>query len=116
QGNGAIVNIASIAGRGASVNGGAYGAAKAGVINMTLTMAHEWGPEIRVNAIAVGGIETPHRPRWADAARESALTDRAVMKRLGTPEEHAGTVLWLVSDYGGYITGAVIDAHGGARV
>lgn len=116
QGKGSIINIASIAGRGASINAAAYGAAKAGVINMTLTMAHEWGPEIRVNAVAVGGIETPHRPRWGDSARSDALTQRAAMKRLGTPEEHAGTVLWLASDYGGYITGAVIDAHGGARV
>jgi len=116
QGKGAIVNIASIAGRGASINSAAYGAAKAGVINMTLTMAHEWGPEIRVNAIAVGGIETPHRQRWGESAATATVANRAVMKRLGTPEEHAGTVLWLVSDYGGYITGTVIDAHGGARV
>jgi 7-alpha-hydroxysteroid dehydrogenase len=116
QGKGAIVNIASVAGRGASINSAAYGAAKAGVINMSMTMAHEWGPEIRVNAIAVGGIETPHRQRWGESQSTEAVVNRSVMKRLGTPEEHAGTVLWLVSDYGGYITGIVIDAHGGARV
>ncbi len=116
QGKGAIVNIASVAGRGPSVGSAAYGAAKAAVINMSQTMAAEWGPEIRVNAIAVGGIETPHRQRWAEMDRPAPdPADRSAMRRLGTPEEHAGTVLWLVSDYGGYITGAVIDAHGGRR-
>ncbi|MSQ28807.1 MAG: SDR family oxidoreductase, partial [Dehalococcoidia bacterium] len=61
QGKGVIINIASIAGRGASPGQGAYGAAKAAVINMSQTMAIEWAPEIRVNAIAIGGVESPHR-------------------------------------------------------
>jgi NAD(P)-dependent dehydrogenase (short-subunit alcohol dehydrogenase family) len=113
QGKGAIVNIASVAGRRASPGQGAYGAAKAGLINLTLTMAREWAPEIRVNTIAVGGIETPHRARWAPGPTESH--ERSVLGRVGTPEEHAGTVVWLASDYAGYITGSVIDAHGGQR-
>lgn len=66
QGRGSIINIASVAGRGPSPSQGSYGAAKAGVINMSQTMAIEWAPEIRVNAIAVGGVETPHRQRWAE--------------------------------------------------
>ena len=49
----------------------AYGAAKAGVINMTLSMAAAFGPEVRVNVIAVGGIETPHRPRWSESSAAS---------------------------------------------
>ncbi len=112
QGKGAIVNIASGAGRGASPNSAAYGAAKAAVINMSLTMAMEWGPQIRVNAIAIGGIETPHRPMW-DRGRQQSPAALPALGRLGTPEEHAGTVVWLVSDAGGYMSGAVIDAHGG---
>jgi NAD(P)-dependent dehydrogenase (short-subunit alcohol dehydrogenase family) len=99
QGKGVIVNIASIAGRGPSPGSAAYGAAKAGVINMTMTMAQEWAPEIRVNAIAVGGIETPHRVRWAESTQqETRPTTRSALGRLGTPEEHAGTVVWLASD------------------
>jgi NAD(P)-dependent dehydrogenase (short-subunit alcohol dehydrogenase family) len=114
QGKGVIVNIASAAGRGPSPGQAAYGAAKAAVINMSMSMATEWGPEVRVNSIAVGGIETPHRPRWADAADQAeAAAPQSALRRLGTPEEHAGTVVWLASDYGGYITGAVIDANGG---
>ena len=63
QGKGTIINIASVAGQSPSIDSPAYGAAKAGVINMTMSMAAAWGPEVRVNAVAVGGIETPHRPR-----------------------------------------------------
>ena len=115
QGKGVIINIASRAGRGPSPGSAAYGAAKAGVINMSLTMASEWGPEIRVNAIALGGIETPHRPRWLDLDQPVRVSDTptSAMQRLGTPQEHAATVVWLASDAGGYMTGAVIDAHGG---
>ena len=115
QGRGSIINIASVAGRGASPKQGAYGAAKAGVINMSQTMAIEWAPEVRVNAIAVGGVESPHRPRWAGGNTTATIAPEALpaIGRLGTPEEHAGTVVWLASDAASYITGAVIDAHGG---
>jgi NAD(P)-dependent dehydrogenase (short-subunit alcohol dehydrogenase family) len=116
QGKGAIVNIASVAGQAPSPGSPAYGAAKAGVISMSKTMAAAWGPEVRVNSIAVGGIETPHRPRWNESsAAEYGPNSNSALGRLGTPEEHAGTVVWLVSDYGGYITGTVIEANGGVR-
>jgi 3-oxoacyl-[acyl-carrier protein] reductase len=114
QGKGVIVNIASGAGRGPAAGQGAYGAAKAALINMTMTMAAEWAPEIRVNSIAISGIETPHRPMWSDQRSQTIMSGSA-LGRLGTPEEHAGTVVWLASDYAGYINGAVIDAHGGRR-
>ncbi len=116
QGRGSIINIASIAGRSPSPDSPAYGAAKAGVINMTLSMAALWGPEIRANVIAVGGIETPHRPRWSESSAAAyGPGSTSALGRLGKPEEHAGTVVWLASDYAGYITGEVIDANGGAR-
>ncbi|MFN0070820.1 MAG: SDR family NAD(P)-dependent oxidoreductase [Chloroflexota bacterium] len=115
QGKGAVINIASMAGRGPSPGSAAYGAAKAGVISMSQTMAQELAPEIRVNVIALGGIETPHRPMWAGAQQQASTTaSRSALGRLGTPEEHAGTIVWLASDYAGYMTGAVIDANGGA--
>ena len=104
----------SIAGRGTSPVSGAYGAAKAAVINMSETKASEWGPEIRVNSIAVGGgVETPHRPMWVDQAQRADPPNRPALGRIGTPEEHAGTVVWLASDAASYITGTAIDAHGG---
>ena len=114
QGKGAIVNIASGAGVNPGTGQASYGAAKAGVINMTKSMAFEWAPEVRVNSIALGGIETPHRPMWHESVR-STTTSRSAMGRLGTPDEHAGTVMWLVSDAAGYMNGATIEADGGRR-
>jgi NAD(P)-dependent dehydrogenase (short-subunit alcohol dehydrogenase family) len=112
QGKGAIVNIASGAGVNPGKGQAAYGAAKAGVINMSKSMAFEWAPEIRVNSIALGGIETPHRPMWAEATQQ-VVTSRNALGRLGTADEHAGTVLWLVSDAASFITGETIAADGG---
>lgn len=114
QGKGAIVNIASGAGVNPGTGQAAYGAAKAGVINMSKSMAYEWAPEIRVNSIALGGIETPHRPMWNETVRATTTT-RSAMGRLGTPDEHAGTVCWLVSDAAGYMNGATIEADGGRQ-
>jgi NAD(P)-dependent dehydrogenase (short-subunit alcohol dehydrogenase family) len=113
QGKGAIVNIASGAGVNPGTGQGSYGAAKAAVINMTKTMAYEWAPEIRVNSIALGGIETPHRPMWAESTQQSSGVTRNALARLGTPDEHAGTVLWLVSDAASFITGECVAADGG---
>jgi 7-alpha-hydroxysteroid dehydrogenase len=116
QGRGAIINIASVAGQSPSVDSIAYGAAKAGVISMTLSMAAAWGPEVRVNVIAVGGIDTPHRPKWSEGVAPAYTAGGgSALGRLGTQQEHAGTVVWLASDYAGYITGTVINANGGAR-
>jgi 7-alpha-hydroxysteroid dehydrogenase len=116
QGKGVIINIASVAGQSPSIDSPAYGAAKAGVINMTMSMAAAWGPEVRVNAIAVGGIETPHRPRWNENSTAAyGPGSSSALGRLGKQEEHAGTVVWLASDYAGYITGTTIEANGGAR-
>lgn len=116
QGKGVIVNIASGVGRAGSPGQGGYAAAKAAVINMSMTMALEWAPEIRVNSIALGAIYSPHRPMWADESqppRDPAA--RVALGRQGTPEEVAGIVAWLASDNAGYVNGTVIDAHGGRR-
>jgi NAD(P)-dependent dehydrogenase (short-subunit alcohol dehydrogenase family) len=116
QGKGSIINIASVAGIAPSPDSPAYGAAKAGVISMSMTMAAAWGPEVRVNSIAIGGIETPHRPRWSEtSAAAYGPGSSSALGRLGKQEEHAGTVVWLASDYAGYITGTCIEANGGAR-
>lgn len=114
QGKGTIVNIASGAGVSPGTGQASYGAAKAAVINMSKSMAFEWAPEIRVNSIALGGIETPHRPMWVESVQQTT-TSRNALARLGTPDEHAGTVLWLVSDAASFITGETIAANGGIR-
>lgn len=112
QGKGSIINIASEAGVNPGLNQGSYGAAKAALISLTKSMAYEWAPEIRVNAIALGGIETPHRPMWSEDIRQGVV-NKAALGRLGTPAEHAGTVLWLASDNAGFVTGSIVVADGG---
>lgn len=113
QGKGVIINIASMGGRIPTPGIGAYSAAKAAVISLTQTMAQEWAPEIRVNALAPGSIATPHRPRGAGSPESEER--REALKRAGDPEEYAGAVLYLVSDYGGFATGSIFEIHGGRR-
>lgn len=115
EGWGRIVNISSQAARtGARVAGVHYGATKAGILGITRTVAHEYGPYgITVNAIAPGRIMTPMAAGVSEDVNEAMLKQIPV-GRLGTPEDTAGLVGYLVSDQAGFITGATIDANGGS--
>ena len=116
RGQGTIVNIGSISGRGTKkerADMAAYGTAKAAVMNLSIHMAQHWGPEIRVNAIAPGIIDTP-RPAgstrqddWADVLKKIALG------RAGTADEVASVALFLASDAASFVSGAIIDVNGG---
>jgi NAD(P)-dependent dehydrogenase (short-subunit alcohol dehydrogenase family) len=116
RGRGSIINIGSISGRGTKkerADMAAYGSAKAAVMNLTIHMAHQWGPQIRVNCIAPGIIDTP-RPQgtnrqelFADAVKKIALG------RAGTADEVASTALFLASDAASFVSGAIIDVNGG---
>jgi NAD(P)-dependent dehydrogenase (short-subunit alcohol dehydrogenase family) len=115
-GKGSIINIGSISGRGTKKERpdmAAYGAAKAAVMNLTLHMAHQWGPDVRVNCIAPGIIDTP-RPQGTD---RQELAPEALAKialgRVGRPEEIASVALFLASDASSFVSGAVIDVNGG---
>ncbi len=116
-GFGRIVNIASEAGRLGSKGGSVYAAAKGGVIAFTKSIAREnarFG--ITANCIAPGPIDTPLVRAGIDAAGEgllSAMTDATLLKRLGTPEEIAAAVAFLVSDEAGFITGETLGVSGG---
>ena len=119
QGRGAIVNIASVSGLGASPSYASYGACKAALINLTQTMAQEWGPEVRVNAIAPGSVDTPHRMRGGGTREgQTALNQRQgniALQRQGDAEEFGATAVYLASDGGGYTTGACITVDGGRQ-
>jgi NAD(P)-dependent dehydrogenase (short-subunit alcohol dehydrogenase family) len=112
QSRGAIVNISSLAGVNAVPFAGAYGAAKAGLQNFTQATSTAWASRgIRTNAIAVGVIAHESKVRSTEAVdRIAAATP---MRRLGTPEEIASIVLFLVSDAASFVTGATILASGG---
>jgi NAD(P)-dependent dehydrogenase (short-subunit alcohol dehydrogenase family) len=115
RGGGSIVNVASEAGRIPTPGFGAYGAAKAGVINLTLSLAQELAPSIRVNAVAPGPIETPRtsgRKSPEVLARQQASI---ILGRVGQPEDVAAAVLYLASDAAKWVTGTIIDIHGGQK-
>lgn len=109
---GAVVNVASVAGIRSSGVIAAYGASKAALIRLTDELAWQLGPKIRVNAVAPGVIKT----RFADALY-SADEERAAsvypMKRLGTPEDVARLIGFLVSDDAAWITGETVRVDGG---
>lgn len=113
QGKGAIVNISAMGGRGPTPGSGAYAAAKAAVINLTQTMAAEWAPKVRVNVLAPGFVETPHRSRGRSEAERNWASRGVALGRAGTPDEYAAAVVYLASDAGAYTTGTVLEVHGG---
>lgn len=112
QKSGTIVNIASTWG---IINYGgapAYGASKAGIVFLTKRFAKEFGPNIRVNAIAPGMIDTDMTAGDSEEHIKQ-YSSEATLKRIGKPEEIAKAVLFLASDDSSYITGEVIIADGG---
>jgi NAD(P)-dependent dehydrogenase (short-subunit alcohol dehydrogenase family) len=114
-GKGAIINIGSSSGLDNEPRGpiyAAYGSAKAAVHRMTVYMAYEWAPQVRVNCIAPGLVDTPRpagesRPNMAEGAA------RLPVGRVGVPDDIASVALFLASDASSFVTGALIRATGG---
>jgi 3-oxoacyl-[acyl-carrier protein] reductase len=116
NGKGSIINIGSISGRGTKkerADMAAYGSAKAAVMNLTLHMAHQWGPEVRVNCIAPGIIDTP-RPEGTQRQELSGeAIKRIALGRAGRADEVANVALFLASDAASFMSGAILDVNGG---
>ena len=110
-----IVNLSSIAARtGGMVGNMAYAATKAGVATMTLSMAKELAPKVRVNAMAPGIIDTEiQMDSLGDRGKVDALADIIPLKRLGQPAEVAEAAIWLLSSGSSYVTGSLLDVAGG---
>jgi 3-oxoacyl-[acyl-carrier protein] reductase len=116
QGGGVIVNVASLAGRTASVLGGAhYTAAKHGVVGLTRHIARELGPlGIRANAFCPGATLTPMVQRATPAEELDRIALGMPIRRWSKPEEQARVIAFLLSEDSNFITGACIDSNGGA--
>ncbi len=121
ENKGNIVNLASDAGLMGDVDSGAvYCASKGGVVNMTRAMALELAPDVRVNCVCPGYVDTDMVRRdgieQADdpAAAEQALMDYAPLKRIATPSEIATAILYLASDDARFVTGAAFQIEGGS--
>ncbi len=113
---GSIINITSPAATRAVLGSGHYSAAKAGVNTLTLTMAMELAPRIRVNGVAPGMVPTEVMMTALDMdvpALEKVAEQRMPLKRLGTPDDIAAAALYLASDAGSWVTGQIITVAGG---
>ena len=110
---GRIVNIASIVGITGNPGQANYAAAKAGMIGFSRSLAHEVATRnITVNVVAPGFIKSDMTDELSDEQKESLMRN-IPMARLGTPEDIAGAVAFLVSPYADYITGTVVNVNGG---
>ena len=112
---GSIIFVSSIASHRPSPNEIVYGAAKAGVNNLTHSLARTLGPTVRVNCIAPGPFLTDISKAWDLPAFERSAQAGFALERGGEPHEIIGTALYLASDASSYTTGAVIDVDGGPR-
>ena len=113
---GSIINVASVSGVRPSPGTAAYGAAKAGLINLSATLAIEWAPKVRVNAISAGLIRTEQAHlHYGDEAGIARVAGTVPLGRLGTPEDVSGACMFFASPLSSYVSGANLILHGGGE-
>ena len=114
--SGAIVNIASVSAQRASPGTAVYGAAKAGLLSLTKSLAQEWGPAIRVNSVVVGLVETEAtEATYGNAEAQGKIARSLPLGRLGNGMDIANAVTFLLSPAASYISGAALEVHGGGE-
>ena len=114
---GAIVNVSSVSGSRPSPGTASYGAAKAGLDNLTTSLAVEWAPKVRVNALVVGMVRTERAElHYGDAAGVAAVGATVPLGRLAEPDEIGACAVFLASPLASYVSGATLVVHGGGEV
>jgi NAD(P)-dependent dehydrogenase (short-subunit alcohol dehydrogenase family) len=113
---GVIEFIGSVSALRASPGTAAYGAAKAGIISLTQTLALEWAPKVRVVAISPGLVQTEQSElHYGDAAGIAAVSATVPLGRMATPAEIGDACVWLASTAAGYASGTNLVLHGGGE-
>jgi len=113
QAGGSIINIASVSALRPSPGTAAYGAAKAGLVSLTRSLAVEWAPKVRVNCVVAGMIATEAADdHYGGPEGVRAVAATVPLQRMGTPADIAGVCLFLASPLASYVSGAAIENHG----
>jgi NAD(P)-dependent dehydrogenase (short-subunit alcohol dehydrogenase family) len=113
---GAIINIASVSTLRPSPGTAAYGAAKAGLVNLGSSLAVEWAPKVRVNAVIVGLTETEQAHlHYGDAQGIAAVGATIPMGRMAQPVDVGNACLFLASPLASYVSGTSFAVHGGGE-
>jgi NAD(P)-dependent dehydrogenase (short-subunit alcohol dehydrogenase family) len=114
ESGGAITNIGSIFGLVGGSLSPAYAASKGAVVNLTRQMALQWAPQVRVNCVCPGVIETAMTAELLrDAAWREAMVKRHPLGRIGRPDDVAAAILYLSSDEAAFVTGVALPVDGG---
>ncbi len=113
---GNVVNVASIAALRFTTPHVAYASAKAGVIAMTRDLAAEYAPDVRVNAVAPGPIDTMHITASMTPEEKAEFGRRYPLGRMGEPDDVAHAIVFLASPNAAYITGATLPVTGGTEL
>jgi len=116
DGGGSIVNISSISAHRPAPTIAAYAAAKAGLDSLTRSLAMEWGPKVRVNAIDVGLCRTEQTDdHYGDDDRVARIEGTIPLGRMATPAEVGNVAVFLASDLASYVSGARVACDGGGE-
>ena len=112
---GVVLNISSAAGRIVQKGFVAYGTAKAALSFMTRQLAAEFAPRVRLNALAVGAVETSALGPFLTDELRATMEGMTPMRRIGTVEDVASAALWLCAPAGAWVTGKVVEVDGGTE-